>query len=585
MIPSRSRWHTLLVRSGKTRARVAITGFSVFASVLLVIGFIAVTKAPAEDWALYLVPAVVVPLLVAPAASYLVLELAFELEAAYGVTSQQEAQLRALFEYAPIGIARLDQHGALRTANARMRALLGVDEHATRPDWAGVFRQPADRSDFLRALAAAHSLDAARWHWSDPNGQERTIRAALVPLPAGQESAGPAAPDCVLLADDITEREAVAAQLLRAQKLDLVGQLAGGLAHDFNNLLTVVRASVAALGGITFAPELAAIDDAAVRGARLTRRLLSISRHDLLTPSPHALAPLLHESIELMRRVLPPRIRVVGPVTVPNVTLAIDSDAVQQALLNLAVNARDAMAQEGVITIEARIADHSATPMLVLSVVDDGHGMSASVLARAIEPFFTTKSADVGSGLGLAMVHGTMQRHSGRLTLHSTPGAGTRAELWFPIVTAPQAAPRPELPTPAVGATRVGASTPRAHLLLVEDEQAVRVATERALRRLGYDVTSTADISSALRHLKSGAPVDLVVTDVMMPGGTGVELLEAVRTAGGVTPVLLVSGYSVDNLETVLAVDARAALLTKPWTLERLAQQVEAMLPEPTPLT
>ncbi|MCU0864023.1 MAG: response regulator [Planctomycetes bacterium] len=566
------------MNAGKTRARVAITAFSVVTSVLLVAGFLVVCEVPAEDWLLYMLPAVVVPLVVAPMASYLVLELTFELEAAHALASQQEAQLRALFEHAPIGIARLDHRGQVRTANARLRAILGIGEPGAIPDWSALFVDPLARETFLCALATARPLEAARWQWADGAGAERTVRTALVPMPASRETANLDRPDSVLLAEDITEREAVAAQLLRAQKLDLVGRLAGGLAHDFNNLLTVVRANVATLGGTAVAPELAAIDDAAVRGARLTRRLLSISRHDLLTVSPHALAPLLQDSVELMRRVLPARIRVVAPVMVPEVTLELDPDAVQQALLNLAVNARDAIAAEGVIQVEVRVAAAEAPSMLVLAVVDDGIGMSAAVLARAAEPFFTTKSADTGSGLGLAMVHATMRRHGGRLVLHSTEGAGTRAELWFPIASSGATALPPDAPpATAVDAPR-DATEPRAHLLLVEDEHSVRIATERALRRLAYAVTGAPDMSCALRHLRSGATVDLVVTDVMMPGGTGLELLQIMRAEGRSTPVLLVSGYAVDNLATVLAQDPRTALLTKPWTLDRLAGQVHAML-------
>jgi PAS domain S-box-containing protein len=577
--PSHSRWRTLLVKAGKTRARVAITAFSVVTSVLLVAGFIVLTDAPAEEWGHYLLPAVVVPLVVAPMASHLVLELAFELEAAHALASQQEAQLGALFEHAPIGIARLDHRGQVRAANSRMRALLGQGGPGALPDWSKLFVDPLAREALRNALDAARPLEAARWQWSDGEGSERTVRTALVPMPASRETANMDRPDSVLLAEDITEREAVAAQLLRAQKLDLVGRLAGGLAHDFNNLLTVVRASVAALGGTAGAPELAAIDDAAVRGARLTRRLLSISRHDLLTVSPHALAPLLKDSVELMRRVLPARIRVVAPVMVPEVTLELDPDAVQQALLNLAVNARDAIAAEGVIMVEVRVAETEPRSMLVLAVVDDGIGMSEAVLARAVEPFFTTKSVEAGSGLGLAMVHATMRRHGGRLVLQSTSGAGTRAELWFPIASTGATALLPDPPPAKAVAAPRDATAPRAHLLLVEDEHSVRLATERALQRLAYAVTSTADITSALRHLRSGATVDLVVTDVMMPGGTGVELLHIMRAEGRSTPVLLVSGYAVDNLATVLAEDPRVALLSKPWTLDSLAGQVHAMLP------
>jgi PAS domain S-box-containing protein len=563
----------------------------VVASVLLVCGVIVLVGAPVEDWPLYLVPAALVPLLVAPAASHLVLELAFELEEAHAVAVQQEAQLRALLEHAPIGIARLDQRGGVISANPRMRALLGPVALDATAGWSRVFRVATEHTAFMEAIQHARPLEDTRWQWVDPVGRERTVRAALVPMPEGTAAPAGVGPDCVLLAEDITEREAVEDQLLRTQKLDLVDRLAGGLAHDFNNLLTVIRASVAAMGGAAAGPELAAIDDAAGRGARLTRRLLAIGRHNLLTLSPHALAPMLTDTVELLRRTLPERIRVEAPTVVPDVTLALDPDAVLQALLNLGVNARDAIADQGVIRLAVREAEYEGAAMLVLSVEDDGDGMPESVRARALEPFFTTKSADAGTGLGLVMVHGTMRRHSGRLVLDSTPGVGTRVELWFPVAANGNANGAPSLvstPMPAAPAadgaaaddatvtTLAAANAP--HLLLVEDERAVRIATERALQRLGYAVTSTPDMATALRVMASDTPVDLIVTDVMMPGGSGVELLHALREFDARTPVLLVSGYAVENLEAVLAADARTALLTKPWTLDRLEAQMRTML-------
>lgn len=583
MLPSRSRWRTLLVPFGKTRARAAITGFSVLASVTMVTMVMLLVQAPANDWALWLLPAIGVPLVVAPLASHVVLELAYELEAAHAQAAQQETRLRTVFEHAPIGIARLACHGEVRSANPSLRALLGVSDAAPLPDWTHVFVRPEDHAVFAHALAQAEPLDAVRWQWSDQRGGERTVRVALVPMPADTTASPADAPDGVLLAEDITSHAAAEAALLRTQKVALVGQLAGGLAHDFNNLLTVVRASVASLGGAANSPELTAIDDAAVRGARLTRRLLAINRHDLLTRTPQSLATLMHDTVDLVRRVLPRRIRIDAPTMVPDLMLTLDEDAVQQAVLNLAVNARDAITNEGVLRLELTERLHDGARMLVLAVIDDGEGMSDAVRARATEPFFTTKGPDTGTGLGLAMVHGIMRGHDGQLVLHSAPGEGTRAELWFPM--APEAAGH--LPvTPAEHGTMTHARGAQgARLLLVEDERAVRVATERALQRLGYAVTSAPDMTTALTYLESGAPVDLVVTDIMMPGGTGVELLQAVRTAGVTTPFLLVTGYATDNLDAVLAADARTALLAKPWTLDRLNAQVLAMLPSRAPTT
>jgi CheY-like chemotaxis protein len=303
----------------------------------------------------------------------------------------------------------------------------------------------------------------------------------------------------------------------------------------------------------------------------------------LLTLAPHPSAPLLLDTLQLMRRVLPTRIRVEAPGTLPERTLRLDADAVQQALLNLVVNARDAIVDEGVIRIEVVETQRDAQPMLVVAIEDNGIGMTDAVRARATEPFFSTKPAESGTGLGLAMVHGTMERHGGELVLHSTPGQGTRAELWFPVAADDHAlvagdATRDARAVPTSTSSTHSDAMPLARLLLVEDERSVRVATERALQRLGYAVTSASDVASALIVFESGAAVDLVVTDVMMPGGTGVELLHAVRTSGHATPFLLVSGYAVDRLDPILAADPRTALLAKPWTYEALASHVQRML-------
>ena len=582
-IATRSRWQAWLVAAGKSRARAAIVGFSVVASVLLVVAMMVALNPPREQWAFWLLPAVIVPLVVSPLASYLVLELAFELDAATARGLQHERQLAALFEHAPIGIARLDGDGTVRSANPRMRALIGEIEADSMPVWSRVFVSADALRAFRDALQAAHPIEAAHWQWYDPHRHERTVRVALVPMPVGASSSGEAGADSVLLAEDITEREAVEAHSLKAQKLELVGQIAGGLAHDFNNLLTVVRGSVAVLGGRDGAPELRAIDDAAASGARITRRLLAISRHDLLTLVPHAPGPVLLEAVELMRRVLPTRIRIVSPEHVPDVTLALDRDAVQQALLNLAVNARDAIVGSGTIHLDVRTDARDGQEMLVVTVADDGYGMTEIVRARALEPFFTTKQVDGGTGLGLAMVHGMMQRHAGCVSLESAPGAGTRVELWFPVLArVPASLPaRVEGDVGTAPTTSAGeppATAPVAQLLVVEDERAVRLVTERTLQALGYAVTGAADMTAALAHVATGAPIDVIVSDVMMPGGTGVDLVHALRAAGNAVPVLLVSGYASEDLEALRVRDGHVEVLGKPWTQDALGAKVDGLL-------
>ena len=486
---------------------------------------------------------------------------------------RQQIQFRTLIDHVPVGIARLDARGAVVAANPRFRELLRVPPGEAIPPWDSVFVHSGEQEGLDRVIAAGGEASNVSWTWRDTAGATHIVRASVVSLPNGTPDSG-----AVLLVEDVSEQRALEAQLLRAQKMEVVGQLAGGIAHDFNNLLTVVRANVASLGGVTGSPELGAIDDAAARGGRLVRRLMTISRNDVLSATPQALGPILFETVAMVRRVLPSRIRVEAPAEVPPVTVCIDQDAVQQALLNLALNARDAIAGEGVIRFQAReetAAD--GVRLLRVAVSDNGSGMPPEVLTRATEPFFTTKGPDAGTGLGLAMVYSIMQRLGGRLELRSSPGRGTRVDLWFPLCDEP-ADPTDAPPAEAGERPRGGA-----RVLLVEDEHAVRMATERTLVRLGYRVTSVASAREAMKVIEEDRALDLVVSDVMMPGGTGLDLLREARKQGVALPFLFVSGYAMESLEGILESDSGTAMLTKPWTVEELGAGVQSMIVRPRP--
>jgi signal transduction histidine kinase/CheY-like chemotaxis protein len=487
--------------------------------------------------------------------------LAMAIESVAERSVRQQTQFRTLVEHAPVGIARVDETGKIITANPRFLRLLSVSVGGSPPPWTEIFTMDAERTLFLHAIAGSDPLSSVLWTWKDCTARMRVVRASTVPLPGSETEAG-----AVLLVEDVTEQRALESQLQRSQKVELVGRLAGGIAHDFNNMLTVVRGNVSALGGVTASPELGAIDDAAARGARLVRRLLTISRHDHLTLSATPPGPLVHDAIEMVRRVLPARISVEAPLQVPDVMLLVDRDAVEQSLLNLALNARDAIEGNGTLRVEAQqVRGPGGAGSLVLSLEDDGAGMPDDVLARATEPFFSTKSPERGTGLGLTVVNSTMEWMGGRLELRSTQGSGTRAELWFPISA--------ESDGHALAATRAAVdadASPGLRVLLVDDELAVRVATERALRVFGHAVSTASNMTEALALLATDASFDLVVSDVMMPGGTGIDLLRAVRAAGSTLPFLFVSGYAMESLEGILEGDRRTSMLTKPWSTRDL---------------
>jgi two-component system, cell cycle sensor histidine kinase and response regulator CckA len=418
------------------------------------------------------------------------------------------------------------------------------------------------------------------------DGQPEDVPAYFVPAVIVPAMVAPLVIHVLLgLAVELEAAHAQAAQqqeqLQRVRQLDLAGRLASGLAHDFNNLLTVVRANVESLGGATLREELAAIDDAAVRGARLTRRLLSISRHDVVERVAQPVAPLLRETEEMLRRVLPPNMSLEMPPILPDVTLEFDHDAIQQALLNLALNARDAMGEHGRLTVDVQSRQATDGPWLVIEVRDNGPGMPPEVLGRATEPFFTTKAAHEGTGLGLAIVQRCMAQHDGRLVLDSTVGVGTTVALWFPsTLRGSDVGRRERVPiTPPTGIRR----SVSYDLLVIDDEPEIRSVTERALRRLGHRVTSVGDITAAMAWLETDPKVDGIVSDVMMPGGTGIEFIHLLRSTGRTTPVLLVSGFALEVLDDVLSADHTVAFLPKPWALDALMSGIEGIIHNDTP--
>jgi signal transduction histidine kinase/CheY-like chemotaxis protein len=560
------------VRLGRRRAQLIITVFAVAASVLgTAVAYWAFDGQP-RDLPAYFLPATLIPLLVAPLTSRWFIEAAIALDAAHTQVTEQAAQLTAVLGTAPVGIAHIGTDFRLRNVNARARDLLMPDSIGA-VNWTALFTNDDERHDFEAAVTSGTALRHARWRWTAAGGLSRLVRGHIAPL---YNADGARADGSVFIVEDITELADLEAQVARTQHLDLAGRLAGGMAHDFNNLLTIIRASAASISRTGPAPtnEVQAIEDAAIRGARLTRRLLAISRRDVHAPTPQTVESLLRETVDLMRHVVAPGVQLVGPTELPTSVAAIDHDGLQQALINLLINAQDALGTSGTMRLSAaERRDAKGRGWIVLGVHDDGPGMSPAVLARATEPFFSTKPSHLGTGLGLSIVTDTMQRHGGRLELQSTEGRGTDAWLWLPITAQPAGTARAATPIAPLQPVRTSL-----RLLLVEDEQAVREATQRVLRRIGHDVTSVESMAEALAWLARGDAVDLIVSDVMMPGGTGVDLLRTLRAEGRLTPVLLVSGFAAEEIERDLTQSERVAFLAKPWTVGELQASMQALV-------
>jgi signal transduction histidine kinase/CheY-like chemotaxis protein len=363
-------------------------------------------------------------------------------------------------------------------------------------------------------------------------------------------------------------------RLAQGQRLEAVGRVAGGVAHDFNNLLTVIlaNASLMAESPLVSDASVHEIRAAAQRGSQLTKQLLAFSRQQKLEPRTFDLAALVTEERAMLARLIPETILIAVERPRGPVWAHADPGQISQVILNLVVNARDAMSGGGTLTIGVS----RGAGRVLLQVRDTGVGMDSQTLERAFEPFFTTKGA-VGTGLGLATVHGIVTQSGGQIRVRSGP-AGTEFDVSLPAGEAPADARLLES----------SGELPRARrrmILLVEDDDAVRTATTRVLKALGHDVTACAEIGSALATWRADpAAIDLILSDIVMPGGGGPELLRALPP-GHAARVLFMSGYTNDALN---APDlARVPFLAKPFTQRELACKLADVLgvsadPDPT---
>ena len=373
---------------------------------------------------------------------------------------------------------------------------------------------------------------------------------------------------------DTTDRRRLEEQLREAQKMDAVGRLAGGIAHDFNNLLTVIRGNAELLkdiGPVSAAgPELVdEIRGASERAAGLVRQLLTFGRRQTARPVVVDLNEVVGEMAGMLRRLIGERVTVASVPSPTPVRARIDRGQFEQVVVNLAVNARDAMPRGGTLTIATAVATDpwGGTPAAPakfarLVVSDTGTGMTAAVRARVFEPFFTTKGPGKGTGLGLATVYGIVTQAGGRLNVDSVPGAGTSFRVDLPWCDAPSGSTTTLFPPASPSRERIAGLGKR--VLLTEDEDAVRKLARITLEGSGYAVTEAPDAETALALLTAARPFDLLVTDLTMPGMCGRELAERVRASRPDIGVVFISGYASDaaRLHTLPG----AIFLPKPFT-------------------
>ena len=387
---------------------------------------------------------------------------------------------------------------------------------------------------------------------------------------------------------DVTARRSLEEQLRQSQKMEAIGQLAGGVAHDFNNLLTVIN-GYSEIVLERLAPDdplrglLAEIARAGDRAGSLTRQLLAFSRRQVLEPRVLTLNAVVTDAENMIRRLLGEDVALTANLAPDLATVKADAGQVEQVLVNLAVNARDAMPGGGRLTVETRNvtldeaycephADVRPGDYVLLAVSDTGTGMDTATLARVFEPFFTTKPPGKGTGLGLATVHGIVKQSGGHIGVHSEPGRGTSFNVYLPTHGDP--APAPEL-RPAVRPMPSGHET----ILLVEDEDAVRALGRHVLQSCGYEVLEAEDGLRAAGLVETHpAAIHLLMTDVVMPNLGGRELAERVRAVRPACKVLFLSGYTEDVVLRHDLVGSAVAFLHKPFSPSQLAQRVRDVL-------
>ena len=493
------------------------------------------------------------------------------------------AAYKALFDQAPVAIIAVSTDRAIHLNRAALELFGRSQEEMSA--WAfkpGAPWIPAEQAahweDMRRRIAAGEQISGFRFRLVRPSGERRDAEAAAIPMTDPDGS--PAGVITVIV--DLTERVSLETQLRHSQKMEALGRLAGGIAHDFNNVLMGILGYADfvledARKGTVDVGDAEQVVVATRRAIDLAGRLTAFARRDTSRAEIIDVGQAIEDIVPLLRRLAPETIEIQSNLAA-DLFVLVDRSDLEQSLMNLAVNAIDAMPGGGKLAIEVEGVDldedYATThvgskpgPHAMVSISDTGAGMDESTRTRMFEPFFTTKPVGEGTGLGLAMVFGAVERASGRIWVYSEPGRGTTFKIYLPVGDGQQGV------APTSGDELM--PTGKESILVLEDDDLVREVVERTLTRLGYAVT-VAGLPEEAIQLAEAARYDALVTDVVMPGLTGDEVARRIRTTHPDLPVVFMSGYTASVLD--LQLGQRDAFTPKPVSAGRLARAVRDVL-------
>jgi PAS domain S-box-containing protein len=500
---------------------------------------------------------------------------------------ESEERFRLLFTQSPLGILHIDPSGVILNANKTATEIFGIPREQRTP--ASIYEQ-LNHPKLIDAIVGSLNGNPGSFqgtYTSPESGKEFILRFITRPV----TTRGSAAGSVIAIVEDITVQTDVERQLIQSQKLESLGTLAGGIAHDFNNLLAMILGNAELLRkSVEHDPKLkkyvGGIIEVAHRGGSISKQLLVFSRNSEFSLHPISLSTIIDEIKMMLQHFIPKTIEIRTTVATTHDYIQCDKGHIHQVIINLCMNARDAMGDQGTLSITERVVHSSALERTVpemppgmyvsLAVSDTGPGIDADVLKKIFDPFFTTKGKGKGTGLGLSIVNGIVRSHNGYIDVHSEKGAGTTFTLYFPMVTTMPAAATPNPAGILKGKT----------VLIVNNEPILLKVLADSLGSKGMIIRSAQDSASAMETFRTETqPFDLVLSDFSLPDADGTILFRELHKIHEGTPFILIAGYLDPLTRSQLLKEGIAQIIQKPYRSEELIRSVEALFIKKQPVT